>query len=503
MLYLNEYFNNYTEFKAFFKNSDGRRQNAVILSFIKYAMKNNRKYPSLGCWTLCKRCNLDDVYMVITCLVHDISRHENVTTGWSGKARYCVHIEDMPTFYHDTIGTDGAHGICEDRDVNQVRFLRYMTDEQLERSNQTNNDGHVYKKKAGKLLREIIELWMPDLNEAVMNYVCEAFANKWRAARVGDSSRYELHIDKDFCSIYAGSEAVQECRVTGSCMRGKDQYKFYEDCVKAHAAYLTDAVDDNAIVARCVIFDEVHAYNEQDDKTYRYSERIYSKAEELSLKELLLHKLISGKHVDLYKEATAGCWDKTRIRKVEDGELIEDTLYVKCYADEDSTISFQDTFGYYDMGVHKAYNKNVDVDYIDLSTTDESIETEYDSYHDRNCRRATTVYVWNDYHNRYREETCDEDDMDDFTWSEADERYYDDGVWVGDELYGYNSVYICRTVDDDWMLKDDCVKIDVDWYDKDSDDIVKIGDEWYLKDDCTTLDEDEYTIIDGVLYMAA
>lgn len=395
------------------------------------------------------------------------------------------------TFYHPTIGTDKWEGVSEDGDSRFIRFTRYAEEGK-------NDEPHVYKKKAGKLLREVILWSVPDMPECLVTLCCETFAARWRAMHSSDSNKYTLHVDDDFASIYGCGD--QDNDIEGSCMNGEDQYSFYEDSVTASAAYLTD--ENDVIVARCVIFDEVH---DDDGNIYRYAERQYAKGGSLLLKQLLIDKLIADNRIDIYKEVGAGYKDRTQIIRVEDGERISTQLWIYNDIEPGDTLSFQDTFVFLACG--KAYNHNVDCEFR-LDTTDSELCGEWDEYHERYCECTVLVNVWDDRRDRYIEMRCDENDLDDFKSDYDDEEMYNECVEDYDgDWHRRDSIYISYSEREGaWFKNDDVVFSECyeDYIPRES--AVNVNGDWYADYDDENLviyDEDDVTFQNGKIYIAA
>lgn len=400
MLYFK--FKNYEEFRTKFgtrtaNNGKQVRSNHIVLSFLKHEFR-------------CKRfqnLNIMSVDAILNRIDGDIRR--------LGLGR----LMNGSPIYSLELSLDDRRGVCEDGDAKCVRYVR-------------NDNGRVFKMKAGKFYRHILEqcLLVEKYCEQVIIYACEKFAEDWTAyikSNYGDG--LTLHVNEEFWKIYDSDELKGDFN---SCMVDNEQYSFYENAVEAKAAYLTDP--DDMIVARCVIFTEVHVKGE--DTILRLAERQYSSGQDNALKQILVNKLIEGGHIDGYKRVGVNCHDKRAFVLNDGTDISSKRLSITCNLDWRDTISYQDSFKYFDMGSQEADNYGNGSIYLD--TTDSTLEDgeeEYDSYHDRYCESVTTVYAWNSYHQEYLEETCDDDDMEDF--HEFQGRYYNDCVYSDYEYEWY------------------------------------------------------------------
>lgn len=131
---------------------------------------------------------------------------------------------------------------------------------------------------------------------------------------------------------------------------------------------------------------------------------------------------------------------------------------IKCELDTYATLSYQDSFKFYDYDKDIAYNYphssyNYCLDTTDLNLDgddDEEDELEYDEYHDYSCNEVRVCH----YHGE--EINVDVDNLEDFIWLEGINEYHhhDDvtqcdacGAWVVKEDATYNSdaeAYFCN-----------------------------------------------------------
>lgn len=306
---------------------------------------------------------------------------------------------------------DDLNGRCEDGDERCIRYHR-------------NDNGKVYKMKAGKMFKHCLlnSEFGKVLPEQVIVWLCEELTSDWIASNLDDS--YKLHIDNNFEKIYDSFYLKGDFH---SCMVDENVHTFYNDAVKAKAAYLTN--NDGDVVARAVIFTDVY---DEDGNTYRLCERQYSTNEDERLKRLLVLKLIAGGHIDGYKQIGMGCHDNTAF-VLNNGKSISDAhLHIECNLETDEPLSYQDSFIYYDIDKHIAYNyNNRRYDYR-LDTTDGRIDGNYDEYHDYyTSNDLTTVYVGGCQYE------CDSENLDDFVYIERYDEYHhqDDCVYTIEGTY--------------------------------------------------------------------
>ena len=350
---------------------------------------------------------------------------------------------------------DDLNGHCEDGDERCIRYHR-------------NDNGKVYKMKAGKMFKHCLlnSEFGKVLPEQVIVWLCEELTSDWIASNLDDS--YELHIDNNFGKIYDSFYLKGDFH---SCMVDENVHTFYNDAVKAKAAYLTN--NDGDVVARAVIFTDVY---DEDGNTYRLCERQYSTSEDERLKRLLVLKLIAGGHIDGYKQIGMGCHDNTAF-VLNNGKSISDVhLHIDCNLEIDEPLSYQDSFIYYDIDKHIAYNyDNYDCDYR-LDTTDGRIDGNYDEYHDYyTSNDLTTVYVDGCQYE------CDSDNLDEFEYIDRYDEYHhqDDCVWTVDE--------VCELREDCYECAECC-----EYVYKDDAYYSDLTEEYYCCEDCLNDAEQRY-----------
>ena len=370
--------------------------------------------------------------------------------------KYCLEFGDY-LFYASDYYFDDLNGHCEDGDERCIRYHR-------------NDNGKVYKMKAGKMFKHcLLNSKLGEvLPEQVIVWLCEELTSDWIASNLDDS--YKLHIDNNFGKIYDSFYLKGDFH---SCMVDENVHTFYNDAVKAKAAYLTN--NDGDVVARAVIFTDVY---DEDGNTYRLCERQYSTNEDERLKRLLVLKLIAGGHIDGYKQIGMGCHDNTAF-VLNNGKSISDVhLHIECNLGIEDPLSYQDSFIYYDIDKHIAYNYvNYDCDYR-LDTTDGRIDGNYDDYHDYyTTNDLTTVYV------NGRQYECDSENLDDFVYIERYDEYHhiDDCAYI-DGCY------------ERFELREDCVECDEcdEWVYKDDAYYSDLTEEYYCCEDCLNDAEQRY-----------
>ena len=474
MLYYN--FKNYEEFKSLFGfNEHGNgvksRRNKILLGLYKDRTILHDHITGGARWLYCK--SLDDVKSVAFSLLEDKT--------YSTKS-YLVSVGDLFTAYSDKYTTDICKGVCQDGDINAVRYVN------------RENDDHVYKMKAGKFLRAIIDesgLYMP---ECIKTWLCEVFTSEWRTYAAAHGAEYTLHVDDDFEGIYSSDRCLGHF---GSCMTDRNRHSFYEDAVKAKAAYLENR--NGEILARCVVFTDVE---DADGNKYRLAERQYSSNGNEDYKRMLVDRLIREGHIDGYKRIGAGCGDADAFLGNNGEDWSDKRFQIDCYLEPGDTLSYQDSFKWYDIDEHVAYNYSCGCDYIELDTTEDTI--------------PDTRGAWSDYHQEY----IPEDDAtycehrgdyfynDEVTYCENTGTYeYEDDcvqLYNGDYAYygrncdGYDGVCRCEVCDEyfleddgyysektgDYYCSSDCLcQAEEDWY-RDNDYTYSEWDnEWYENED--------------------
>ena len=413
MLYFG--FKNYEEFKALFgkrvtNNGKVVRSNGILLSFLKHEFANKR-FMRLGFKSV------DDIVNLVNEQLRDVYKLAN---GFR-----C---------FHPDYKIDACQGICEDGDVCSIRYIRV-------------DNGRVFKMKAGKFYRKLIEYNELDkyYNESTIIYVCERFAEDWKSFVSEKKSEYTLHVNNNFDDIYDPDRLGEDFN---SCMIGDDQWSFYRDAVKAKAAYLTNR--KGVIISRCIIFQEVH--DEETDKVLRLAERQYSEYQDNTLKQILVSKLINGGYIDGYKKVGVDCHNK-RGFVLNDGTSLHDhRLWIDCKLEDGDTISYQDSFKHFDYCEQKADNYGYGS--FDLATTDsrfndeECNEDEWDEFHEYYCAETETVYVW--MGNHYTRMSCNVNDHEGLVYCNRYDEYYDEAHYseTEDDYVPFNMCQYCEFKDE-------------------------------------------------------
>lgn len=389
MIYLNEVFKNYEEFKELFGivehgNGVKSRRNKILLSyyksdFVKKQIKSNRHHSEF--------LNIKSMDALKKELMEEL---EFISCRKNSKIYCHKMIINGATFYNPLYETDDFKGICRDGDCRSIRYINVEKDK-------------AFKMKAGKMFNYLLSLTELNdlLNEQVKIWLAEDFASDWRAYAGEKTGDYTLHVgDKrsDFGRIYDSDSCEGDF---GSCMVDKGYHDFYKDSVYAKAAWLENA--DGDIVARCIIYTEVHDCN--TGEVLRLAERQYSSDGDDDLKRILVLKLIEGNHIDGYKRIGADCHDSQGFVK-NDGTSFGDAEFsIHCELDLSDILSYQDSFKWYDINENTAYNfEECGYDYL-LDITDGALEENHDGE------------VWSGYH----EEWISEYDAE---WVESREGYF-------------------------------------------------------------------------------
>lgn len=393
-------FRNYEEFKELFgiqyhANGAKSRKNKILLSYIKDKKLLHDAVTS-GDFSLLHISSMAE-------LKHKVNERIRMSAEANETLPYEVQFKDY-TLKSALYRTDDANGICEDGDFRSIRYINMENE-------------RVFKMKVGKFYRKIIEEceFGKSLPEQVKTYLCEEITQDWQVYVMGHIPSNRLVVGDDFKRIYDSDECIGDF---GSCMVNRNLHDFYADAVNASAAYLEN--EEEKIIARCIIFNEV---KDQHGRVWRLAERQYSSDGSDVLKRALVDALIKGGHIDGYKQVGAGCSDARAFVDNDGNSLSNLELTIHCNLDYDDTLSYQDSFKYYDDYHREATNYGEGC--LRLDTTNGSLEEEedddesaYDNYHDYSCAETTTVY----YHGREYE--CDSSNMDDFVWVDDDDAYH-------------------------------------------------------------------------------
>ena len=499
-------FKNYEEFKKLFAivehgNGAKSRKNKILLAWLK-----DRRF--LKTWLYAQRLSLeegvnkeiifmydylsaksmDDVKNAVMHIMRWFASYvfdpQNESYEYvEGSKRF--DLNDW-TLRHRTLYLDDRNGLCTDGDTKSVRYIN------------SERDDRVFKMKAGKFITSCLDSlpFTEILPEQVKRWIGEEFARDWQVyaeSRIGEQT-LTLHVgsdESDFETIYDKDLYKGDFH---SCMGGEDQYSFYADAVDASAAWLTDS--DGMIVARCVIFNDVR---DEEGKSWRLAERQYSSDMNEVLKQTLVDRLIKEGLIDGYKRVGVDCHDNRNFVANNGESLRAKRFSIECRLFEDDTLSYQDSFVYYDYNKDIAYNYG-DAYYTDkLDVTDRYFERSHDNEEWSDYSEewiAKDVAEYDDYNEDWMHEDCStcaiynghhihihEDRTNDFVWSEEEDCYIyeDEAVWVEkhedfilrnkavEDIHG-----MCQRADDcvhsayhdEYILKDDAIYSEVleDWF---------------------------------------
>lgn len=413
---------NYEDFKEMFVREDGRRKNAVLLAWykskdmmnwIREKMKDGDTYYAreLACgFKIHTMSELKDYVMWVLRKNTDYDRNGNMHDS--------IWVSGYGWYGSDLYRTD-REGLCLDRDYRSYRYVR-------------KDNERAFKMKMGRMFNHCIDCTTLAniLPREVRLWICEEVQRDWEAytrAQMPPQDELELHVDDDFEKIYSGRYLKGDF---GSCMTNHGYHTFYTDAVKAKAAYLTD--EEDMIVARCVIFTECEDL--ATGEIVRLAERQYSSDGKEVLKQDLITALIRGGHIDGYKKIGAGCGEANAFLS-KDGESWSDRHFkISCNLDYGDTLSYQDSFKWYDMDENEAYNWYDDCqgDEFDLATTGGSLPgRNYDDYHER----YTNDDVVDVYYGRWM--NCSAEELDDFIYVEGEGYIHEDYVERCEECEEY------------------------------------------------------------------
>jgi len=458
-------FNGYEGFKELFgvrECGDGTktRRNKILLSYIKQPELLHR--ASRGDWDAKDRINIKTMATLWQMMRTDLH--------WKTIGQYPFFLQGLGvTVRSNQYRLDEMEGVCEDGDTSSIRYVNVERD-------------RVYKMKAGKFLKSILMEceWGRSLPEPVVLWMCEEFTQAWKTAMEGKCPQHTLVVDDNFRKIYSSRCCKGDF---GSCMVDRGQHTFYENAVKAKAAYLLN--QEGLIIARCVIYEEVEDIN--SGEKLRLAERQYSSGGDNVLKRLLVDALIKGGYIDGYKKVGADCHSSHAFVGNDGTDWSDREFCIKCNLESGDTLSYQDSFKNFDG----EYADNYGYGEYELDTTDDTFEGErnYDSWHEEyTSNEINTVY----YHGN--EYTCDEERMDDFRYIE-----HGSGRW---QWHYYEDTVYCEDIDDYVLIDDACYSeiLDEYFYDEDSKEESEReykADNWYYSeyDDEYYEDEDDVVVL--------
>lgn len=449
-------FSNAEEFNEIFgKTTHGNgvvsRKNKILLAF----------YKSKSVWDFCHEHNewhwlaIRDMQSLKGLVLERIEKEciSNLRlSGWHQCYMGCRRFSS-PKYTIDN------EGICLDGTSAELGFVRYLN---LERG------GKAYKMAAGKFINHIItstQFGGKVLPQQVVVWLCEQLVEEWKSFVSERCPTYNLHIGKemdDFCRIYDEDEYDGED--FGSCMASAGYHSFYKESVTSRAAWLEDS--DGYVKARCVIYDNV---KDEDGNTWRLAERQYSAGCRDLLKRQLVNALIKAGEIDGYKQIGAGCGDSRSFVDNEGNSLRDKKFMINCFLEDGDTVSYQDSFKWYNEGRKKAYNYPASGSSCDLETTSGVYKgpQEYDDYHGEYVYETTLVYHDGD------ELYCDTERLEDFIYYNGDYFHRDDMIQCEEcgEEFPNPDLY-------DWATRDAVYS--------------ELTEEWYCSQDCMESGEDSY-----------
>lgn len=436
------------------------------------------------------------------------------------RARYIRIMGHM--FFSDSYETDDMDGLCEDGTLNAIRYKNIEKD-------------RVFKMKAGKMFNHLMSCnrILSHMPEQIQRWLSEEFVGEWieyARSKVGNAGM-TLHVDDNFADIYSRERCAgydTDGDSFGSCMVGDGQWTFYRDAVKAKAAYLTDN-ETGLITARCIVFTDV---TDQDGNKYRLAERQYSKSCDPSLQRQLVCALIRGGYIDGYKKVGASCHSPREFVDCCGNSLEGKKFEIECKLEKGGTLSYQDSFKWYDLENHVADNH--EFGRYDLSVTAPKFHCECDDDGDHEFER------WSEFNGEWinEDDAYYVDTRDDYffgyqvncayvyigngRWSEED-CFEGDCIEIGGSYYyagidaespGSNGISYCPECDcyfvkeredaeysdvtGDWYCCPDCrTEAEERWYLENGYAQSELG-KWYPKDEIIEADEWTYTYVKGI-----
>lgn len=494
-------FKNYDEFKQIFGlrecgNGNKSRMNKILLG----CLKNRKFFHYCVEYGLLKYLHCTNMADFKRYLLEDISDSSCAAKGYG-----CGFVIDGRTYYFRAENMEiDNNGFCEDGDHNAIRY--YNTESE-----------RYFKMKAGKFFTKIMEgcEFGSILPQQAKSWLGEEFLTSWQAFTEANmpSSVVGFHYGDeldDFKRIYSSHDTRGNFH---SCMEDNDNYSMYHDACKCHAAWLTDA--EGMMFARCIIFDEV--CDETTGETLRLAERQYSDGVQDRFKKMLVDELIKRELIDGYKQIGADCHDNRNFVLVDGTSIRDHELSIACSLEEGDTVSYMDSFVYYDRSSHIAYNYESENYTDELDVTGGELEEshnheEWSSYNEEWIPEDDAYYVERhedyfyedqvvvDRHGDYqliddceqcaecgdymlREDMCQEDGLPDdlwfcnsdcaqnwaydhgYVWADYEECYLheDDAVSVKRYDYGYWDSEVISTENFEYY-HDDMRELDGEWY---------------------------------------
>lgn len=321
------------EFNEIFgKNPSGARKNKILLTLLKDVnfWRKRKEFP-----VFFQKCvEMKSQQSLFDALMCQFGCKQPRVTSCGSEFFVCEFFSAENGRY----GTDEQEGLCEDGDFMKIRVLLFDNGKEV-----------IRKTSPGKVLRQIISdtqySWLPD---SVVNFLCEKFTEKWTAYAEDKIGNFELRVDDDFGFIYDSSYCDGDFH---SCMTDERFEDFYNECVSAKAASL---LKDNLVVARCVIFTDVH--DEDTGNVLRLAERQYSTDQDNLLKQMLVSKLIAGGYIDGFKTVGAGCHSPMDF-VLNDGTPLVHKMHIPCVWRENcNDAPYMDSFKWLVSENDKLYN---------------------------------------------------------------------------------------------------------------------------------------------------
>jgi hypothetical protein len=478
MIYIKS-FKNYEEFKVLFGvvehgNGVKSRKNKILLACLKDRKllhwwlsfkdscdRTHRSHLYKNCDYL-RATSMDDLKYFAKKMMNRIVYND--VCGMASPY-YCIDFGDLSfTFYSSSMRLDGFKGICADGDSKAVRY------ENVEREK-------VFKMKAGKFITRCIEecrITRDYMPEQLKRWIGEEFAREWQVfAEQRCTDRYTLHVDDNFEDIYDSGRCYGDF---GSCMTDKDQHTFYRDAIEAKAAYITD--EYGWIVARCIVYTDVI---DENGNHYRLAERQYSMGQDNVLKQILVDKLIKAGEIDGYKRVGVDCHDNKNFVRNDGSSMRDLVLHIACCLEAGNTLSYQDSFIYYNHDEQISYNDSSKSYSDELNTTDSQFGGGGN---------------WSDYYGEYipEEESVYDDYYEDWMWNnqQSDAIYRGERIVINDGRASMSDDWYWSNHEDAYLYDDDCCYVDSVGDSRLVDDcILDIDGNWQLKEDCEYSDYHE------------
>ena len=470
MIYIKS-FKNYEEFKVLFGvvehgNGVKSRKNKILLACLKDRKllhwwlsfkdscdRTHREYLYEN-WDYLRATSMDDLKHFAMKMMNRFVYND--VCGMD-VPYYCIAFNDLPyKFYSSSMRLDSFNGICADGDSKAVRY------ENVEREK-------VFKMKAGKFITRCIEecrITRDYMPEQLKRWIGEEFAREWQVfAEQRCTDRFTLHVDDNFKDIYDSGRCYGDF---GSCMTDKDQHTFYRDAIEAKAAYITD--EHGWIVARCIVYTDVI---DENGNHYRLAERQYATAQDDVLKQILVDKLIKAGEIDGYKRVGVDCHDNKNFVRNDGSSMRDLVLHIDCCLEAGDTLSYQDSFIYYNLDEQISYNDSSKSGSHELNTTDSQFcGGNWSEYYHEYIPEDDSVYddyyedwMWDNQQSEaiYRGERINingdrASSSNDWYWSDHEDAYlYDGDCCYVDSVSDWRLLEDCvEDIDGEWQLEEDC-----------------------------------------------